>query len=265
MILAKFRLKRNVQKVLKKPNSLESKQAKVGNRHFKFLSEFDGLINGDWFNPEFWLKAGNVSGTSKGRFTTYFIQTQDNQQQPVEMVLRHYYRGGLVRHFNKDKFFFKTPSSSRAVREFDLLSQMWSLNLPVPRPLACQVVSHGFGWFSNDILIERIEGAKDAYNLLLKKDLTPTVWNEIGKTIRLFHDHHVFHADLNIHNILISNQSDITLIDFDRCAFNLSPNDSWKQANLERLKRSLEKEKTLNAIFYYTEQNWSDLLVGYQK
>jgi tRNA A-37 threonylcarbamoyl transferase component Bud32 len=264
MILAKLRLKRNVQKVLNKRPTLKSTEITDGSIQFKFLSEFEGLLNNDWFDAEYWLSLKKVTGTSKGRFTTYFIETDNNNDETVEMVLRHYYRGGMVRHFNKDKFIFKNVTHSRAYLEFELLAKMWEIGLPVPRPLACKVKHHSLSFYSNDILIERIAGAKDAYNLLLKKELTPNVWNEIGKTIRLFHDNNVFHADLNIHNILISNQTDITLIDFDRCEFRLSSED-WKQSNLERLKRSLLKEKGLNSNFHFNEQNWHELLAGYKE
>ncbi len=250
-----------------KSQNLTWYEQSTANHHIRSLVEFQGLVTPNWFEPEYWLNNNKVTGTSKGRFTTYFIQQENNQDQQVNMVLRHYYRGGLVRHFSKDSFIYTGLQNTRAVQEFNLLLQMWELGLPVPKPLAVQVSKKNLFWYNNSILIERISDAKDAFNLLRLKPLAPTVWKEMGKVIRRFHDHEVFHADLNIHNILISNQQDITLIDFDRCSFRKEKqsNKEWKQQNLSRLKRSLEKEYRLNQPFNYNEQDWQTLLEGYKK
>ncbi len=58
--------------------------------------------------------------------------------------------------------------------------------------------------------------------------------------VRRFHDANVFHADLNLMNILVSDQ--VYLIDFDRGKIMPSAARSgWKESNINRLERSVNK------------------------
>lgn len=62
----------------------------------------------------------------------------------------------------------------------------------------------------------------------------------------------VNHTDLNIHNILIDDKDRVWIIDFDKCRFETS--GDWKHQNLDRLKRSFEKElKSKNIIWSKTD------------
>lgn len=233
------------------------------NTHLWFDKSLVANVERDWFKPEYWQQKGAVTGESKGRYTTYFVRTEDINNQPVDMVLRHYYRGGLISKLSKRSFVFTGLFKARAYQELLLLSEMRQLGLPVPRPIAAQVIKNKPWLCQNDILIERIAGAQDLFHYLTKQTLTDELWQQVGKTIKQFHQHNVFHSDLNIHNILMDHHHKIWLIDFDRCEFR-KPDESWQQANLDRLKRSLLKEKSLNTKFHFSEEHWQQLLKGYQ-
>lgn len=222
------------------------------------------LVTPEWFEPEFWRQQNAITGTSKGRYTTYFVKYNEDSTA-INMVLRHYYRGGMIRHVSKDKFVFTGLTRTRAYQEFELLVQMTELGLPVPRPIAGMISRHLGVWCMNDILIEQIENASDGFHYLLANPLLDTEWEKIGQVIKMFHKNGIYHADLNIHNILIKQpSSDIYLIDFDRCE-QRAPDIKWQSQNLDRLKRSLLKEKRLHPTFNFSEQDWKCLLAGYQK
>ena len=237
--------------------------AQTHNSHIWFDKSLISKVEQNWFHPEHWQKLGAVTGESKGRYTTYFVRTEGVNNQAVDMVLRHYYRGGLISKLSKRSFIFTGLHKARAYQELLMLSQMRELELPVPRPIAAQVIKNKPWSCQNDILIELIDGAQDLFHFLTKQELTDTLWQQVGKTIKQFHQHGVFHSDLNIHNILMDQNEKIWLIDFDRCHFK-SPDSSWQQANLDRLLRSLNKEKTLNPDFHFNQANWQQLLAGYQ-
>lgn len=215
-----------------------------------------------YFQSEFWQQQGLVTGQSKGRNTVWFIR----QQNGKEAVLRHYYRGGLVGKLNKDKFWPEPAAQSRAMAEFSLLWQMRLWGLPVPRPCAALYQKHAFG-YSADILIERIPGTTDLAHLLQQRPLTNAEWQQLGAVIASFHQHQVYHSDLNCHNILLDSQGQFWLIDFDKCAIRTAadfPDQSWKTQNLQRLLRSLNKEKQQLPVFHWQPDQFAALELGYQ-
>ncbi len=75
------------------------------------------------------------------------------------------------------------------------------------------------------------------------------------------HNAQVNHTDLNIHNILIDDQQQVWIIDFDKCY--QQSGEAWKQGNLDRLKRSFVKEVGKRDISWQ-QGDWQPLLEGYQ-
>ncbi|MFT4993575.1 MAG: 3-deoxy-D-manno-octulosonic acid kinase [Paraglaciecola sp.] len=220
---------------------------------------FDGTVFSDpstcIFEADYWQSQQGLSGSSRGRGITYFFKHESK-----EYVLRHYLRGGLVGKVLDDQYFFSGVSKTRAWRELHLLAQMRKLDLPVPRPVAAKI-SQGFAYYRADLIIERIPQARDVHQLLLHKPLDQGVWRNIGACIARFHQQQVYHHDLNIHNIMLDAGQQVWLIDFDKCEF--KPGDSWKEANLHRLERSLEKERSINQDYHYPQDTMQYLRAGY--
>ncbi|WP_413700205.1 3-deoxy-D-manno-octulosonic acid kinase [Psychromonas sp. KJ10-10] len=177
-------------------------------------------------------------------------------------VLRHYYRGGLIGKVNSDNFLFQGLKQTRAYQEFELLDKMNSLGLPVPIPYAGKI-SCSTVFYKADLIIELIEGAQDLVAILTKQAVHESRWREIGRVIRLFHDHNIYHSDMNSHNIMIDTSDKVWLIDFDKCAQRES--GPWKEQTLARLLRSFRKEKTINNKLNWDEANWTTLMQGYQE
>ena len=223
---------------------------------------FDHELSSDWFEASYWQSKDAVSGESKGRNTTYFIQHND-----LQMVLRHYYRGGLYGKLNNDRYWFSGAESTRAYQELKLLETLSSFNLPAPKPIAARVQRH-LMFYRADILIEKIPNAVDVFHRLRSNRLSSETWQSIGQTIRLFHDHNVYHSDLNIHNIMCDKDSRIYLIDFDKCEIKREQADptknNWREKNLQRLHRSLTKEKNKYDQFFWENNDWQHLITGYK-
>ncbi|WP_150538917.1 3-deoxy-D-manno-octulosonic acid kinase [Actinobacillus vicugnae] len=211
-------------------------------------------------NCKNFVNSDRLLGSSKGRGITWFLNTQT--ELDVNVVLRHYYRGGLFGKLVKDQYFFNGLENTRAFQEFSLLAKLCEWNLPVPRPIALKV-KKTCCWYQADIMLEKIEGAQDLSKFLQTNSLTDEQYQQIGKLIRQLHDHQVHHSDLNIHNILfVPTSGQFFLIDFDKCG--TSTGDNWKSENLARLLRSFIKEQgRLNIQF--NEQNWQWLLNGYHQ
>lgn len=220
----------------------------------------------DIFSPLHWQSKNLITGQAQGRGTTWFFRHNDAQY-----VLRHYYRGGLIGKWIKDHYLYLGYAKTRAYREFDLLSRLYELSLPVPTPVACRVQKSRGIYCTNDIIISRIENADSVLNLLTKSCITKALWEKIGLTIREFHDYNVYHHDLNIHNILLDSNNKVWLIDFDQGAIRGPIRDSdqhsqrWKSQNIERLLRSFNKEASRQPRFMWCQDDWLALMSGYNK
>ena len=178
------------------------------------------------------------------------------------MVLKHYYRGGLVASILKDQYFGFDIEKTRAFREWYLLKTMQQKGLPVPTAVAAHV-KRGLFYYRADLITQKIEKTRTLADVLIEKEINAEQWQSIGSCVRKFHDNNIYHADLNARNILLNDKAQVFLIDFDNSNFRLE-SDSWKRANLARLKRSLVKFDKNNTEFHFTEENWSNLLDGYK-
>jgi 3-deoxy-D-manno-octulosonic acid kinase len=212
-----------------------------------------GKISADWFLPQYWDR--DIMPLPEGRGSSYFVE-YDNHQ----MVLRHYRRGGLVARWLTDQYFWSGLEQTRPWREWKLLAAMYDMGLPVPKPVAAQVQHQGW-FYRGDILIERILDTQPLSRFLQQNSLPQNQWQAIGQCIRRFHQHGIYHADLNAHNILLRDQ-EIFLIDFDKAE--QRPAGKWQQANLQRLLRSLSKLANQHPCFAFNDQDWQQLLEAYQ-
>src|SRR5256885_5918874 len=132
-----------------------------------------------------------------------------------EYVLRHYRRGGLIARVSGDRYVWQGEQSTRPFEEWQLTYRLHRAGLPVPAPLAARYRHHGFT-YTGDIITERVAVVGSLSECLRTGALSVLTWIAIGRCIRRFHDLGVCHADLNAHNVLLSEEA-VYLIDFDRC------------------------------------------------
>lgn len=221
-----------------------------------FISPACKGVTKDWFKPEYWQEQGLLTGTASGRGTVWFVTS------PLgALVLRQYRRGGLIAKLNRFKFLTQPLHATRPYQELALLESMHARGLPVPQPVAGVVKRQGI-FYQARLLTKVIPEADDLYKVLQEQSLSEDIWQQIGVTIRRFHDQNIYHSDLNCHNIMLDSAAKVWLIDFDKCQHN-PDRKHWKAHNLERLKRSFDKELDRTQVFNFTDANWQQLLAGY--
>ncbi len=189
------------------------------------LREPSAAIAGALFSGE-----GCTPATEAGRGTVWRFDYPGGSG-----ILRRYLRGGAVRLLWKDAYFL----ANRPLREFRLHLEVYKQGLPVPKPL-------GVCWERRGLLVRGALAteALAAGNLHQFLSGNGTGKEEAlvrcGGLIRRMHDLHVWHADLQVKNILVGGEG-AWLIDFDNAVQrpNLSP--LLRARNLLRLRRSLEK------------------------
>lgn len=208
------------------------------------------------FNAE----SDQIADGIKGRGQVVFF-SMDGQ----ELVRRHYRRGGFISKFVADRYLYTGFERTRMYREYALLDALSKAGLPVPQPVAIRCVRNSMFLYSGDLVMLRIKDAKTLGSLLIREPLGSEAWNEIGATIGRFHKQLVFHADLNVENILIDDRGQVSLLDFDRGRIVGAGLTTHADNNLQRLQRSLLKQTRLSAEFHFTQDDWKILTQSHQK
>ena len=200
----------------------------------------------------------NSNTNTLGRGSVYFFEREGRP-----LVLRHYRRGGMIRHCVKDNYLYTGLASTRMWREFNLLQKLVTLGLPVPKPVAVRCTKTSFMSYQGDLITEQIANAQTLGEYLCKESLETNQWESLGRLLSRFHFSDVYHADLNANNIMLDTNGQFYVIDFDRCEIRQKSSSNWKEQNLQRLLRSFLKLKKLKSTFYFDQSYWQFLLEAY--
>jgi 3-deoxy-D-manno-octulosonic acid kinase len=209
------------------------------------------------FSPEGWLHAEPVGGSlgSAGRGNTLFVGNV-----PRQFVMRHYVRGGLVGKLIHDSYLWTGEDNTRPFAEWRLLAKLADRGLRVPRPAAARYRRRG-PLYTADLITVRIPDVRPLSLCLQDKRWSADFWESVGRGINDFHADGVFHADMNAHNLQIDGDGCLWMLDLDRGR--LRAPGPWQQKTLARLRRSLDKIKTLDPGVHFGNENWEQLLAGY--
>ena len=218
----------------------------------RLMNEIDENI----FEPDFWKMDQEAQPQSMGRGTVYFVKIQS---QPC--VLKHYNRGGLVAKLTLDKYLWMGEHNTRSFKEWRLLNDMVTKRLPVPAPVAARYVRNGI-YYKADIITREIPDIESLSDKLLGNSMTEQLWENIGECIAKFHNHGVFHMDLNVENIQIDQNNQVLLLDFDKGKVSESSR-RLSDLNLIRLRRSIAKVTQLKQLAF-PSSGWDKCITKYK-
>ena len=214
-------------------------------------------ITKDWFTPNYWQCKDAIIAEKKGRSTAWFFDYSYGVG-----VLRHYWRGGMIGKIISDQYLYTGFKNTRVYKEYLLLTELDRRGLNVPKPLAANIAKHGL-YYRGDLISQAIPNAESLLEILKTRTLTGDEITTVGKTIAVFHQNGVFHADLNINNILLDNSGKVYIIDFDRGRL-VKPMHQCLRSNIQRLSQSFIKEAKRNSNFYWDPTQWQLLVNAYQ-
>jgi 3-deoxy-D-manno-octulosonic acid kinase len=207
-----------------------------------------------WFEPRYWIARGAVVGGAVGRGAATVFEHSGRR-----FLLRHYRRGGLAARITPDRYLWLGEARTRPLAEMQLTLRMHTAGLPVPSPLAARYEQHGMTYRA-DIITEFLPGTRTLAECLAAGEAGLPLWAAIGRGIRRFHDYGLCHADLNAHNILLRDE-EVFLVDFDRCS-RRKPG-MWRDANLARLRRSLDGLEDRRSDRRFGDAEWQCLLAAW--
>lgn len=185
------------------------------------------------FEPEALRVRGALSEERGGRGSILFFDGGG-----VRWVLRRYLRGGMAARVVRDRYLWLGEERTRSFRELRLLGELRRRKLPVPVPVAARY-RRGLVSYRAELITERLPDAAPLSAMLAAQRMDDARWSAVGRCLRSFHDAGVQHADLNAHNIMLGEQGETWVLDFDRGR--LREPGPWREDVLDRLARSLAK------------------------
>jgi len=178
------------------------------------------LLNGD----------ACVPASTEGRGTVLRFPYLDGHG-----LLRKYQRGGAIRFLLKDRYLLH----NRPLRELRLHAYLYDKGFRVPKPLGVAWERRGI-CFTGAIATREVPSVNLQQYLRSQPASEDEVLRQCGRLIRAMHDLGVFHADLQIRNILVAPDGPL-IIDFDNAAL-YEKLGRWRRSmNLLRLRRSFAK------------------------
>jgi 3-deoxy-D-manno-octulosonic acid kinase len=159
-------------------------------------------------------------------------------------IVRRCRRGGFLGPVLKDRYLLH----NRPLREWRVHTFLFERGLSVPEPLGVFWTRSGV-WFSGSIATREVPG--EELHTLAERDfetLRPLI-EKTGTLIRQMHDLGVYHADLQVGNVIVDERrGEVYLIDFDKAHMGgVSSRD--RARNLLRFRRSCMKRGLPDWLF----------------
>ena len=208
------------------------------------------------FDPSYWHDKPGFSYIDGGRGGSVKI---DINGQPA--ILRSYLRGGMVARWVADKYMWLGKNRTRPWREWSILKQALEAGMPVPTPIGVCSLRNGLS-YRGAIITAYLENTDTLAARLSRSSLDREAWYQLGLLLKRFQACRFRHADLNANNILINQQGQFFIIDFDKARI-MKCLDEWQWKPLFRLQRSLEKLDRQQGL-QFRQDDWQALMDGYQ-
>ena len=154
------------------------------------------------------------------------------------VVIKHYRRGGLIRHFNERSYF--NYGKSRAQREFELLGLVETLGINVPQPI---VYAHRGRLFYRTWLVTRqIHQSMSLARLSLQDEKKAGLaMQSVIEQISSLVQNHILHVDLHPGNVVVDRAGKVYLLDFDRGRVYHGNRQKLRNRYMARWQRAVDK------------------------
>jgi 3-deoxy-D-manno-octulosonic acid kinase len=215
-----------------------------------------GKLEQKHFDLSYWQANAEYENVIAGRGGSIKISLNG-----IPAVLRRYLRGGMFTRVSTDRYLWLGRNRTRAWREWAILELALEAGLPVPTPLGVCVCRDGL-LYRAAIITAYIKDTETLAERITHSELGLKSWHRLGLLLQKFQQHRFRHADLNANNLLVDQQDQFYIIDFDKARV-MRNLDNWQWSPLLRLQRSLEKINRQQEL-HYQPTDWQALIDGYQ-
>ncbi|MBU1170754.1 MAG: phosphotransferase [Proteobacteria bacterium] len=156
------------------------------------------------------------------------------------VVIKHYKRGGLIRHLISDVYLRSGKARSR--QEYEMLETVRSLGVSSPEPLAWAI--RGSQFYKAYLITRKIENTRSLTDICTKiPEQSAEALKKTAEQINRLIVNRIHHVDLHPGNVLVDGDGKVFIIDFDKA--HISPMSQKKlcKAYIKRWTRAVLKYK----------------------
>ena len=154
------------------------------------------------------------------------------------VIIKHYRRGGLLRHMNRRHYL--NLGKSRAQREFEMLETVAKFGINVPQPVAFAL--RGRLVYQAWLITREIQKPQSLAGLSAQDEkATGRVMESVADQVASLIQHQILHVDLHPGNVIVDPAGKVYLLDFDKGKIYHGSRQNLKNRYLSRWQRAVNK------------------------
>jgi len=154
------------------------------------------------------------------------------------VVIKPYFRGGMLRHFNRRTYI--RIGRTRAQAEYESLRRIRAMGVNAPEPVA--YISCGHLFYHAWLATKALEAVKSLAEISkTAPERVPPLIPELVCQLRRLIDEQIHHVDMHPGNVLVTPADAIYLIDFDKARRTRLPREKLTRRYCRRWRQAVAK------------------------
>jgi 3-deoxy-D-manno-octulosonic acid kinase len=154
------------------------------------------------------------------------------------VVIKYYRRGGVIRHLIKKRYL--KCGKTRCQIEYELLQKVRSLGINAPDPIA--FAYRGRLFYQCWLVTREIQNHQTLAQLSRSnEEQARMTLKAVIKQVSMLIKNKILHADLHPGNVIVDNQNQVYLLDFDKGGVFPGDKNALKTRYLRRWNRAIQK------------------------
>ncbi len=154
------------------------------------------------------------------------------------VVVKHYFRGGLVRYISKRRYL--KWGKTRCQKEFELLQKVRRLGINAPEPIA--FAYRGVLFYQGWLITREIQHHQTLVQIShANEQHVRRVMKEVVGHVSTLIKNSILHPDLHPGNVIVDNQNQVYLLDFDKGVIFPKEENILRNRYVRRWNRAIQK------------------------
>ena len=154
------------------------------------------------------------------------------------VAIKHYRRGGIIRYLMKQRYL--KCGKTRCQMEYELLQKVRGLGINAPEPVA--FAYRGRLFYQCWLVTREIQGHQTLVQISRSNpEQALMVLKDVVNQVSILIKNRILHVDLHPGNVIVDNQNQVYLLDFDKASISPRGKNALRSRYLRRWNRAVKK------------------------